>query len=122
MSNLEFITQVIKITNIFHTNKHHYLEYRKFWLSRIDPIAKVNDIDPYIPWWLECNKERFPYWFGEREPRLEQLFEAFQKPHQYNLDSFMFYEQNFDRTRTLMSSVALWEHVSWHSDSGVVVS
>jgi len=68
------------------------LEYRKFWLSRIDPIAKVNDIDPYIPWWLECNKERFPYWFGEREPRLEQLFEAFQKPHQYNLDSFMFYE------------------------------
>ena len=32
----------------------------------------------YIPWWLECNPARYPYWFGNPEPRNKNLLLEFQ--------------------------------------------
>ena len=55
-------------------------------------METVTDIVMEVPWWLECNKARFPYWFGRREPRLEVLYDALQRPHLYTLDTLMFPE------------------------------
>ena len=53
-------------------------------------MAAVSDMTAYVPWWLDCNRARFPYWYGEREPRLEQLYEALQFPQLYSMDSNLF--------------------------------
>ena len=31
----------------------------------------------YIPWWLACNPQRFPYWFGQPDPRNKELVAEF---------------------------------------------
>ena len=31
----------------------------------------------YIPWWLACNPQRFPYWFGQPDPRNQELVAEF---------------------------------------------
>ena len=56
-----------------------------FWLNRTDPMAGVTDMTAYVPWWLGCNPARYPYWYGEREPRLKELYEALQFPHLYSM-------------------------------------
>ena len=35
----------------------------------------ITDMQPYIPWFLDCNKERYPYWFGRKDPRNEVYFQ-----------------------------------------------
>ena len=39
-------------------------------------FPQVTDITPYLPWWLECNPDRFPYWWGRPDPRNVDLLEA----------------------------------------------
>jgi len=51
----------------------------------------VTDVEKYIPWWLDCNKNRYPYWYGNREPRVENLFEALMMPEKYSMDKFLFF-------------------------------
>ena len=34
-----------------------------------DDIEKVVDVTAEVPLSLDCNKERFPYWFGLSDPR-----------------------------------------------------
>ena len=34
-----------------------------------DDIQEVTDVSAEVPLSLECNKERFPYWFGLSDPR-----------------------------------------------------
>ena len=36
-------------------------------------------IRPEIPWFLACNKERYPYWFGTPDPRNQVLWAALNK-------------------------------------------
>ena len=55
-------------------------------------MESVSDVVTRVPWWLECNKARFPYWYGVREPRLEALYEALQHPEAFSLDTLMFLE------------------------------
>ena len=43
------------------------------WKERLDPIAAVKDMAMYVPWFLACNPERFPYWFGKHDRRNEVL-------------------------------------------------
>ena len=38
-------------------------------LEILDPVAKARDLIPKIPYYLSCNKERFPYWFGQPDRR-----------------------------------------------------
>ena len=48
------------------------------WLKRIDPVSSATDIISSLPWWLTCNQARYPYWFGQSDPRNEVLLEAMQ--------------------------------------------
>ena len=48
------------------------------WLKRIDPVSSATDIVGNLPWWLECNPARYPYWFGQTDPRNELLLKAMQ--------------------------------------------
>ena len=41
--------------------------------DRLDPIEDVDDMEMFVPWFLACNPERFPYWFGKPDPRNEIL-------------------------------------------------
>ena len=65
---------------------------KPFYLEQCDPVESVSDVVTRVPWWLECNKARFPYWYGVREPRLEVLYEALQHPEAFSLDTLMFLE------------------------------
>lgn len=52
-----------------------------FWITDadFDPVDKVTDIRPQVPWFLACNKKRYPYWFGEADPRNRNLLHALEK-------------------------------------------
>ena len=56
------------------------LENKKFWFNRTDPIESVTDVEKYIPWFLDCNRERFPYWYGKLDPRNVELLKALKHP------------------------------------------
>ena len=38
------------------------LDTKPFWKSEVDDIDTVEDISKKLPWFLECNPDRFPYW------------------------------------------------------------
>ena len=44
--------------------------------DRLDPIEDVDDMEMFVPWFLACNPERFPYWFGQNDPRNEKIVQA----------------------------------------------
>ena len=73
------------------------LDTKPFWKTEVDEIDTVEDISKKLPWFLECNPERFPYWwvlkskkyhifsatnetdfcrFGKPDPRNVQLLAA----------------------------------------------
>ena len=35
----------------------------------------VTDVVAKLPWYLDCNRERFPYWFDMKEPRHRTVVE-----------------------------------------------
>ena len=39
------------------------LDTKSFWKSKVDEIEKVDDISKQLPWFLECNPDRYPYWW-----------------------------------------------------------
>ena len=43
--------------------------YRQMWEEILDPVETVHDIDFELPWFLDCNRDRFPYWFGQPDGR-----------------------------------------------------
>jgi hypothetical protein len=45
------------------------LENKPFWRDASDPVRNATDVEQYIPWWLACNPDRFPYWYGRPDPR-----------------------------------------------------
>ena len=55
------------------------------WLARTDPAFSATDIVSELPWWLHCNTARYPYWFGQSDPRNELLLKAMQsEPRRQN--------------------------------------
>ena len=42
----------------------------------LSPLANSSDIDPFVPWFLACNKQRFPYWYGHPDPRNQAFLDA----------------------------------------------
>ena len=54
----------------------HSLASKPFWLKASDLVSTVTDVSLYLPWWLACNPDRYPYWWGRSEPRLRQLLQA----------------------------------------------
>ena len=41
----------------------------------------LSPLRPAVPWFLACNRRRYPYWFGEPDPRNQDLLEALNKKH-----------------------------------------
>jgi len=52
---------------------------RPGWRRRCDNVSIITDMKKYIPWYLECNQGRYPYWFGKLDPRNDILQEALQE-------------------------------------------
>ena len=55
------------------------LDYRQTWLlpMLVDSLDNsVDDIEPSVPWFLACNRQRFPYWFGQPDPRNKVFLRA----------------------------------------------
>ena len=46
------------------------------WRKRCDAVSSITDMKKYIPWYLDCNRQRYPYWFGNLDPRNKLLYEA----------------------------------------------
>ena len=55
------------------------LDYTQAWLfpMMVDPLP-LADIDTTVPWFLACNKERYPYWYGLPDPRNKVFLQALQ--------------------------------------------
>ena len=54
-------------------------EMAKRFPSRFEKVDHINDTAKFVPWFLECNVKRYPYWFGAKDPRNKLLHEALQK-------------------------------------------
>ena len=54
---------------------NYKLEYSPEFQTRLDHVSKVSDVEQFIPWFLQCNPKRFPYWFGEHDSRNVLLFQ-----------------------------------------------
>ena len=68
---------------------HHY---RSCWAEDIDPVEKSPDVVGELPWFLRCNANRFPYWWGRPDSRYETMLEMlaeskhkFYIPDQYEI-------------------------------------
>ena len=48
------------------------------WLARCDNVSTITDMERYVPWYLDCNRDRYPYWFGHLDSRNKILFESLQ--------------------------------------------
>ena len=51
------------------------LHYRSCWGADTDSVEKSIDVKPYLPWFLECNPKRFPYWFGKPDRRYQKMLD-----------------------------------------------
>lgn len=51
----------------------------KSFALRLERIDLVNDTPMFVPWFLECNDKRYPYWFGAKDPRNKVLHDAIKK-------------------------------------------
>jgi hypothetical protein len=45
------------------------LEDEQCLKEQTDPAAEVTDVAIEVPWALACAQDRFPYWFGQPDPR-----------------------------------------------------
>ena len=54
--------------------------YQKaIFTMHIKKIDKAPDVDVHIPWFLDCNRQRYPYWLGQADPRNKVFVEALSK-------------------------------------------
>ena len=51
---------------------------KQCWLAHSEPMEKVTDVQAFIPWFLSCNQNRFPYWFGNADSRNKNILESMQ--------------------------------------------
>ena len=48
------------------------------WRARCDNVSSITDMERYIPWYLDCNRDRYPYWFGKLDSRNKFLVDSMQ--------------------------------------------
>ena len=41
-------------------------------------MSSITDMERYVPWYLDCNRDRFPYWFGKLDSRNKILYDSLQ--------------------------------------------
>ena len=65
-----------KMQELRNNNQDHFA---KLFSSRLESINMINDTAKFVPWFLECNAKRYPYWFGVKDPRNKSLYDAITK-------------------------------------------
>ena len=60
------------------SDSYNFVSHRS-WKARSDNINTVTDMKKYVPWYLECNSDRFPYWFGNIDSRNNFLINEIQR-------------------------------------------
>ena len=60
----------------YEQDRYFKLDGRTCWLENIDSIEDAHDVEKYVPWFLDCNPNRYPYWYGKTEPRNQDLLES----------------------------------------------
>ena len=73
MIKLEMLKDISENELVLVQEDTYNLGYSPAWKNRMDPIEQVQDMKKYIPWFLNCNKDRYPYWFGKPDPRNKDL-------------------------------------------------
>jgi len=68
--------------------KLYRLHGRPCWLANTNPVSEAVDVDTTPPWWLACNPQRFPYWYGKPDPRNKDLVAALRRIKNFNHHSF----------------------------------
>ena len=64
--------------DMFYNMDHYPPDWRNRTI-RLDDLAEQDRRDlGYVPWYLACQRNRFPYWFGEHDGRNRDLLEALQ--------------------------------------------
>ena len=48
---------------------NYNLNYSETFKKRWDTIETVTDVESFVPWFLKCNPQRYPYWSGHPDPR-----------------------------------------------------
>ena len=66
----------MKLIFLFCQNSLYNLDYAKPFQRRLDPVDSIKDMQRFVPWFLKCNPQRYPYWFGEPDQRNRDLQEA----------------------------------------------
>ena len=80
--------------------------YRRMWADLLDSVEMVDDVELYIPWFLDCNSEHFHYWFGKEDPRnqnllnrLKEVKHSFRFPGNKKLTGPSIFKNIFDRPK-----------------------
>ena len=73
----EIVFESVEDLNIEQDHLYN-LDHREKWKSETIPLDQVSeeirsDVG-YVPWFLECQPQRFPYWFGKHDERNKGLF------------------------------------------------
>ena len=63
--------------NVLIPDTYNFKNYEG-WRARCDDVSSITDMERYIPWYLDCNRDRYPYWFGKLDSRNKILFESLQ--------------------------------------------
>ena len=75
-----FVSSYVSRFYIQWTQEFNYrVGYSREARDRLSDIADVKDMQPFVPWFLSCNRARYPYWFGQPDPRNKDLLRALQK-------------------------------------------
>ena len=80
--NTDYLLSLTEEEANLEQDKLYRLEGQECWAANRDPVSQAKDIQANPPWWLECNPQRYPYWFGKHDPRNRDLIKALRySPH-----------------------------------------
>ena len=74
--NTAYLLSMTKKDFDHEQDQYYKLDGRTCWLENVDDIKDVDDVYKYVPWFLDCNPGRYPYWYGKADPRNQDLFES----------------------------------------------
>ena len=80
-----FFTDIYRNVSVDQLNDQQKLAYDLEYVQMaihtmyLHNLTRAQDAEPHTPWFLECNKERYPYWWGEPDTRNKVFVDALKK-------------------------------------------
>ena len=59
--------------------RYFQLDGKDCWRKSVDNAKDAPDVVQYLPWFLSCNLDRYPYWLGQLDPRNLDLYQSLEK-------------------------------------------